>query len=324
MARVLVTGGAGFIGSHVTSQLVELGHEAVVLDPLRSHGRPEHEPILRYRREVLLRGAELIEGSTEDKEALRRVFEETRPDAIVHAGVLPLATVALEDRQHAFESILHGTVNLLDLAGELETIRKFVYVSSSMVYGDFTQNPMPEDGQTNPKEIYGGMKLAGEIMTRSFSLALKIPHAICRPSAVYGPGDVNGRIVQKAVEAAVWSRPLGLVNPATTYLDFSYVGDVAQGIVKALLSPVENETFNVTTGAAQTLQDLYDLLRARYPEMPVTVEERASDFRPKRGTLDVSKARELIGYEPQFTLETGVAAYVAFVESLPAPEPVPA
>jgi nucleoside-diphosphate-sugar epimerase len=324
VARILVTGGAGFIGSHVTAQLLAAGNEVVVLDPLRSHGRPEHEPILRYRRETLIAGAELVEGSTEDKEKLRRVFEEFAPTSIVHLGVLPLATVALEDRQHAFESILHGTVNLLDLAGELGTIEKFVYISSSMVYGDFTQNPMPEDGQTQPKEIYGGMKLAGEIMTRSFGLALDVPFAICRISAVYGPGDVNARIVQKAVEAAVWKRPLSLLNPATTFLDFSYVGDVAQGLVKALVSPVENETFNITTGEARTLQDLCDLLQARYPDMPVTVEERASDFRPKRGTLDITKARTMIGYEPEFTLETGVATYLEFVESLPAPEPVAA
>jgi nucleoside-diphosphate-sugar epimerase len=319
MSRVLVTGGAGFIGSHVTAKLLAQGHEAIVLDPLRTHATAGHEASLEYRRETLLQGAELVHGSTEDKAELEKIMRDAAPTSIVHLGVLPLATVALEDRQHAFESILHGTVNLLDVAADMGTIEKFVYVSSSMVYGDFTQDPMPETGATSPKEIYGGMKLSGEIMTRAFSQSLGIPHAIVRPSAVYGPGDVNQRIVQKFVESACWNRPLTLVNPATTYLDFSYVGDVAQGIVLAATQPVENETFNITTGEARTLQDLYDVLRARFPDMPVEVVERPSDFRPKRGTLDISKARELLGYEPAFTLETGVATYVDFVTSLPEP-----
>jgi UDP-glucose 4-epimerase len=317
--RVLVTGGAGFIGSHTTARLVAEGLEVTVLDPLRTHVQPVHEANLRHRRETLLRGARVIEGETVDTDLLRRTIDEARPDAVVHLGVLPLATVALADRGFAFDSILRGTQNLLDAISRLGSIERFVYVSSSMVYGDFGQTPMPENAETSPKEIYGGMKLAGEILTRVYSQTTGMPHAIVRPSAVYGPTDVNGRIVQKVVEAACWNWPVKLVNAASTYLDFSYVSDVADGIVLALHSPVENETFNVTAGQARTLAELHELLRKRFPELPVELVERPSDFRPKRGTLDISKARELLGYAPRFALEAGVEAYVDFVLGLPTP-----
>jgi nucleoside-diphosphate-sugar epimerase len=193
-----------------------------------------------------------------------------------------------------------------------------------MVYGDFTQTPMPEDGVTAPKDPYGGFKLAGEIVVQTYSRAEGLPYAIVRPSAVYGPTDMNDRIVQRFVECALWNRPLTIVDPDNTWLDFSYVKDVADGMVKALLSPTMNETFNITAGEGHTLSELHTLLRERYPNMPVEVAAKKEDFRPKRGALDVSKARKVLGYEPQYPLERGVDEYLAFLSSLPSGAPIAA
>jgi UDP-glucose 4-epimerase len=195
-------------------------------------------------------------------------------------------------------------------------------VSSSMAYGDFTMNPMPETERTAPKDPYGGFKLAGEVIVETFSRARGLPYAIVRPSAVYGPTDMNDRIVQRFVECALWNRPLTIVDPENTSLDFSYVKDVAQGMIQTLLSPVKNETFNITAGEGRTLADLHELLRAQFPSMPVEVSTSTEDFRPKRGALDVSKARELVGYEPQYPLERGVQEYVEFLASLPTDGPL--
>jgi UDP-glucose 4-epimerase len=325
MSRVLVTGGAGFIGAHTCAALAAAGVEAIAVDPLRTYSfsfEPHHWHGIAYRREVLLRDATIAVASTENRDEMRRVMLDTRPDYVLHLGALPLATVARVSADHAFESILRGTFNLVELALELGTVRKFLYVSSSMVYGDFTKTPMPESERTAPKDPYGGMKLAGEVIVQTFSRAQGLPHAIVRPSAVYGPTDMNDRIVQRFVECALWGRPLTAVDPDNTFLDFSYVKDVAQGLVKALLSPVENETFNITAGEGRSLRELYDLLRERFPDMPVEVSERKDDFRPKRGALDVSKARELIGFEPEYPLERGLAEYVDFLASLPSEGPV--
>lgn len=325
MSRVLVTGGAGFIGAHACAALAADGHEVVAVDPLRTYAYSfdaHHWHGLRYRREVLLRDARVIVASTENRDELRKAVLDAKPEYILHLGALPLATVARVSADHAFESILRGTFNLVELALELGGVEKLLYVSSSMVYGDFTQMPMPESAGTAPKDPYGGFKLAGEVIVETFSRAQGLPYAIVRPSAVYGPTDMNDRIVQRFVECALWSRPLTVVDPENTFLDFSYVKDVAQGLVKVLLSPVRNETFNITAGEGRTLAELHELLRERYPDMPVEVSTKSEDFRPKRGALDVSKARDLVGYEPQYSLERGVDEYVAFLSALPAGAPV--
>jgi nucleoside-diphosphate-sugar epimerase len=323
MSVVLVTGGAGFIGSHVCAALAEGGHEVVAVDPLLTYAytfEPRHWHSLRYRREVLLRDARVVLASTEGRDEIRRVMRETQPEYLIHLGVLPLATVARVRTDHAFQSMLRGTFNLLEVCLDAG-LKKFLYVSSSMVYGDFAQTPMPEDGPTAPKDPYGGFKLAGEIILQTYSRAQGLPYAIVRPSAVYGPTDMNDRIVQRFAECALWNRPLTVVDPDNTFLDFSYVKDVAEGLVKVLLSPVQNETFNITAGEGRTLTELYDLLRERHPDMPVEVSNQAEDFRPKRGALDVSKARRLVGYEPQYSLERGVEEYLEFLTALPAGAP---
>jgi UDP-glucose 4-epimerase len=324
MSTVLVTGGAGFIGAHACAALAAEGHDVVAVDPLRTYAysfEAHHWHGLRYRREVLLRDARIVVASTENRDELRRAVVDARPDYILHLGALPLATVARVSADHAFESILRGTFNLVELALELETVQKLLYVSSSMVYGDFVKTPMPEGERTAPKDPYGGFKLAGEVIVETFSRAHGLPYAIVRPSAVYGPTDMNDRIVQRFVECALWQRPLTVVDPDRTSLDFSYVKDVAQGLVKALLSPVRNETFNITAGEGRTLTELHELLRVRYPDMPVEVSASSEDFRPKRGALDIAKARGLIGYEPEYPLERGVGEYVEFLSSLPAGAP---
>ncbi len=320
MSTILVTGGAGFIGAHTTARLVAAGHDVVALDPLRIYNEPlapHNVANLRHRRERLLAGARLVVGSTEDRAQLETLLDEVRPSHIVHLGSLPLATSAMKDSDPAFQSILQGTHNLLEAVRAVGGIEKLVYVSSSMVYGDFVQDPQPETAPTSPKDVYGGMKLAGEILVQVFGRTAGVPAVIVRPSAVYGPTDVNGRIVQKVVDAARFGYPLRLVNPGTTFLDFSYVEDVADGLIAALLSPVVGETFNITAGRGRSLAELYDLVRARVPGIDAEIAEGETDFRPRRGALDVSKARELLGYDPQFPLERGISTYLDFVAALP-------
>jgi UDP-glucose 4-epimerase len=317
MAKILITGGAGFIGSHTARRLLDAGEEVVVYDFFHQYIFPIQPTFLenmRYRFNVLLKGAEIIRGSTRNKDELRRQVTAVKPDYIIHLAALPLANVALRQTEEAFDSIVRGTVNMLEILRDMNTVQKFVYVSSSMVYGDFTQVPMPEDGAQDPKEIYGGMKLAGETLVKVFSKRYDIPYSIVRPSTVYGPTDNNRRVLQIFTENALQGKPITVTNPDTTSLDFTYVEDTALGLTLVATSPdSQGETFNITRGEGRSLNEAIRVLQGFFPELQVQVKLETGGYRPIRGALDISKARSLLGYDPKYSLEAGVEKYIAFL-----------
>ena len=316
MATFLVTGGAGFIGSHTTRMLLDMGHEVTVFDvpPDDATDRPpSYLDNVEYRIEHLLKGARIVQGSTLDKNSLRRLLGR-RYDFVLHLAASPQSGGALQRPEEAFDGILRGTLNLVTLLPEMLSVTKFVYVSSSMIYGDFKHTPTPEHADKDPKEIYGGMKLAAEVLVKVFSKQFGVRYAIVRPSAVYGPTNNNRSVLQIFVENALRQLPIRVVNPATTYLDFTYVKDVARGLTQVALShDAVNEDFNLTRGEGRSLAEVVRLLGYFFPTLEVDVEERAADFRPNRGTLDVGKARRQVGYDPQYSLEAGLEEYIAFV-----------
>jgi UDP-glucose 4-epimerase len=313
---ILITGGGGFIGSHLTRRFLDEGHPVHVLDDFHQYVfpvRPSFLANMRHRHEVLLDGATIHRASIVNKDRLRRVVDEVRPTHVVHLAALPLANVAITETEEAFGTLLLGTENVLEVLRDHGRCQRLVFVSSSMVYGDFTQIPMPEDGAKDPKEIYGAMKLAGETLVKAFSRRFGPPFTICRPSAVYGPTDNNRRVVQVFVEQAMAGEAIVIDDPSTT-LDFTYVEDTAQAIALATFSPrAENEVFNVTCGQGRTLADLGRVLGSHFEDLKVIEAGDAESFRPRRGQLDTGRARELLGYTPAFPLEEGVAAYLRFV-----------
>lgn len=313
MARVFITGGAGFVGSHTSRQLLDAGHEVLLYDLFHQYSYPPGPTYLantEYRYEVLLKGAEILRGNTLNRDALRNAIIDTQPDVLIHLAALPLANVALRQTEEAFNSILVGTVNMLEVARGLKNLQRFVYASSSMVYGDFTQIPMPEDGKTSPKDIYGGMKLAGEVLVRVFSQRYDIPSVMIRPSAVYGPTDNNYRVLQIFLERARRGEPITIKNPATK-LDFTYVEDTAQGFMRAALTPdVAGRVFNITRGEGRSLGEAAELIRGYFPDLKIEIDKNPAGFRPNRGALDVRAAGEALGYHPKYSLEEGLRTYL--------------
>ena len=319
MKRVFVTGGAGFVGSHVVAQPTEQGYEVVVYDRLSQYLIPiDHSYVnhMEYRLHNLLKGCTTIRGNTLNKDNLRRNLVDVRPDIIIHLAALPLANFAIKDSEEAFYTIIQGTVNLLEVLRDVNFVSKFVFTSSSMVYGDFVQEPIPEDAPKQPKDIYGGMKLAGEVLVKTYARRYDIRYNIVRPSAVYGPSDINHRVLRNFVEAALNGKPLQVVDGGKTRLDFTYVEDIAQGIrLAATDDRVSGEEFNLTRGEARTLSEAVDIIQNHIGHVEVNhVEQEA--FRPKRGTLDVSKAKRLLGYKPKYRLEEGLAKYIRFVKDV--------
>lgn len=314
--RVLVTGGAGFIGSQIVRLLRERNIDVIVYDSFTQYTSPlgsTYQHCLQARFDGVRDQIEIVRGDTRDREMLRRVVLEYQPTRIIHLAGLPLANLSKSFSEEAYSTIVTATVNLLEIARDLGNLRRFVYTSSSMVYGNFLQQPCPEDHPKAPKQVYGGCKYAGEIMTETYGRQYGIPYAIVRPSAVYGPTDVNRRVVQLFVENALLGRPMVLHNGGSATLDFTHVHDIALGFVLAAFHErAINETFNMTRGEARSLKEMATIIKQLVPEAEV-VEKTYNDERPKRGTLDISKAVELLQYQPRYSLEEGLADYVGYV-----------
>ena len=318
MSRVVVTGGAGFVGSHLVKILTDEGHDLFVLDAFNQYISPPIDPLyaynINYRFEHFINNAEVVRCNTNNKDEVRRKFSSIKPEYVVHFAALPLANMAIEYSEEAFGTIVGGTVNLLEVLRDGNYLSRFVYISSSMVYGDFKKVPITEDCEKEPKEIYGGMKLAGEYMVKVYSQRYDMPYSIVRPSAIYGPTDNNRRVVGIFLTNAVKGDKIRAKNAEHTVLDFSFVEDVAEGIKLVTFSDkAHNQVFNITRGRGRTLKELVEVIMAVYPNVEVEYVEGDS-FRPNRGALDISKAKSFLGYLPRYDLEEGIVKYSEYLE----------
>ncbi len=320
MKTILLTGGAGFVGSHIASKLVSMGHKVIIYDSFIQYISPlksNYQKYLKIRFKNIEDKVRVIRGDTRDLANLKRVLNEYKPSHIVHLAALPLADISNNNSEEALNSILNGTVNVLEIIRDQDFyFDRFLYISSSMIYGDFQTFPCPEIHPKTPKDIYGGTKYAGEVLVETFGRRYGIDYTIVRPSAVYGPTDVNKRVSQIFIENAFLNKPITLFNDGKPVLDFTFVEDVADGIILALLSEKsKNEAFNITYGVGYTLLEFAESLQRYFPTLEIVKKSKMDVFRPKRGALDITKAKKLLGYNPKFNLDDGVDKYINFIES---------
>lgn len=314
----MLTGGAGFVGAHVCRQLLEESYSVIVYDAFVNYISPLeslYQHYLEKRFEGISDRLTIVRGNTLNKTDLRRVILKHEPDRIIHLAALPIADLANVQSEEALTSILHGAVNILEVIRDTDFVKRFVYISSSMVYGDFQYVPADEEHQKVPKEVYGGTKYAGEIMTQTFGRRYGIEYTIIRPSAVYGPTDVNRRVSQIFIENAIKGKEIVLHNGGQNKLDFTYVDDTAKGIILATFKDeAANEVFNITRGEGRSLLEYAEILKTHFPDLKM-ISKPADLFRPVRGALDISKARKLLGYNPEVSLEEGIKRYIDFLKT---------
>ncbi len=320
--RILVTGGLGFIGAYLVKRLLDHGDEVLIFDSHKSYVSPllnrYYPTYLRHRHDMLGGQAKIIEGDIRDYPHLRSTILDFKPNKVVHLAGLPIADKSDKYPHEAVSVNYNGTVNVLDAVKDLSDLRRFVNVSSSMVYGDFKYRPADEAHPTEPKGVYGATKLGAEVMTRVYSTRFGFPYVNVRPSSVYGPTDCNQRVSQLFLERALEGKPLILHNGGRSSLDFSYVEDVAEGILLATKrDDVVNDTFNLTRGEGRTLLELASIIQKLIPGTTIEFQEiHADEKRPERGAMDISRARERLGYQPRFSLEDGMERYYDFVKTI--------
>lgn len=317
MSRVFITGGLGFIGSAIAKELIKqkdevLLHDAFLnfIDPTESN----YYNLLKLRLREVKDKVELVRGDVRHKGRFLKILSDFQPQIVVHLAALPIANLSNIYSEDAFGINLTGTVNVLESIRQVDSIKRFVYASSSMVYGDFQYSPADENHLLSPIEVYGGTKLAAEILTKAYGKRFGIDYTIIRPSAVYGPTDANKRVSQIFIENAIKGKILKLEGGGTSKLDFTYIKDVAQGFVLAMKSEkAKNETFNITRGEGRSLKEFVDILKGIFPDLKTEIAP-VDMKRPERGTLDISKAKKLLGYEPKYSLEEGIKEYVDFMK----------
>lgn len=326
MTTYFLTGGEGFIGYHICQELADDPDTNIVTYDAQKHYVPLEQsywPTFVQHRMETMDDANVtrIRGDTTDRGLLKESLEDHEPDVIIHLAALPIASVSNKYPEEARTNILDGTITLLDVLSEVEfDFDRVVYTSSSMVYGDFnTDNdgnilPAREDDNCSPKGLYGSMKLSGEHITRAYTERFDIPHTIIRPSAVYGPTDANRRVTEIFLTNAMKGEKLRLDNGGYHKLDFTYVKDLARGFITASTHEnAVNETFNMTRGEGRSIRELASVVADLIPDTE-TYENETNVTRPNRGALDISKAHELLDYNPEYSLEEGMREYYDFLK----------
>jgi len=308
MSKFLVTGGMGLIGHNVVERLEAREHEVVIVDIMTNYGiipQAELEYLLDERRKKI-RTQHIYRTDISDAEAFDRVVEEHKPDVIIHMASFPRQKVVNANPAWGARVMMEGLINVCESA-KSHGVERVVYISSSMVYGDF-ENDVLEDAECNPQGQYGIMKLAGEDLVKDYHRRNCFDYCIVRPSAVYGPLDVQDRVVAKFMLAAMRGQTLQ-VNGADEALDFTYVDDAADGIVAAATRIMSaNKTFNITRSHSVTLLEAAQLILKIAGGGNLQVNDRDNDF-PIRGVLNIDRARVILNYNPRVDVEQGFENY---------------
>jgi nucleoside-diphosphate-sugar epimerase len=306
--NILVTGGLGLIGHHVVSKLEAMGHDVIITDTKTNYGiiPPDEIDYLMNERVKKIKTSNVYPIDISMGPNIDWLFERHTPEVVIHMASFPRQKVVNANPAWGSRVMSEGLLNLLESSKRYKT-RKFVYISSSMVYGDFTDD-VTEDAICNPQGQYGIMKLAGEWLVKDYTRRDNIIHTIIRPSAVYGPLDVEDRVIAKFMLTAMRGGTLN-VNGAGETLDFTYVEDAADGIVGAALSDnTDNKTYNITKSHSRTLLDAANLAVKIASKGTINVRDKDADF-PSRGALNIDAARRDFGYSPKVDVEEGFQKY---------------
>lgn len=297
--RVLVTGGAGFIGSHVVERLVEEGFKVTVLDDLSTGSLENLEQVSDE--------VEFVRGDVRDPEAVARALRGV--ELVVHEAAIVSVEESIRDPLRVNSVNVDGTLNLLE-ACHRAGVKRLVYASSASVYGDDPTLPKREDMEPRPKSPYAASKHAGELLCLAYTELGRLEAVVLRYFNVYGPrqrGGPYGGAMSSFISRALRGEPPVIYGDGGQTRDFVYVGDVAEATVRALLSErAVGQVVNVATGRPVSLNELARMVveAVGVDLEPIHAEPRPGDVR--HSYADISRARSLLGWEPRVSLEEGV------------------
>ncbi|MCX6777919.1 MAG: GDP-mannose 4,6-dehydratase [Candidatus Micrarchaeota archaeon] len=312
--KILVTGGAGFIGSHLCERLLSLGHKVSAID--------NFDPF--YPKEVKLRNIEKVkananfrffEADIRDAKEISAIFRSSKPEAVIHlaakAGVRP----SLADPAGYQRTNVLGTINMLE-ASRASNISNFIFGSSSSVYGDNKKVPFSEadrvDGQISP---YAQTKRSAELYCKFYARNYGMPITCLRFFTVYGPRQRPDLAIHKFTKNMLLGKPVELFGDVSSSRDYTYVGDIVDGITACLDRKSQFEIFNLGNSSPIALSELVSRIekatgkKAKIRRLP----SQPGDVRITYA--DISKAKKMLGYSPKFDFDRGLSIFVDWMKN---------
>lgn len=324
MKRILLVGGAGFLGHHLSLHLNLLGYVVKIVDNLQVNNfgyliskrdipnRDLYFSFIKKRLELIEEaGIELDCTDARDYHLLSHSISEFKPEVVIHLAAVSHANRSNKDPYSTFDHSLRTLENALDAS--YKTVEQFIYFSSSMVYGNFQSEEVKEDDNLDPIGIYGALKISGELLVKAYSQIFDdFNYTIVRPSALYGERCISRRVVQIFIENILNDETIFVQGDGQEKLDFTYVDDFVNGICLMIGNEkAYGETFNLTYGESRKLLDVVDILRKEFAAIKFQYKKR-DKLVPYRGTLNIDKAKKLLGYSPEYPIDDGIIKYIGW------------
>ncbi len=311
MSKILVTGGAGFIGAHVAKKLLELGHEIVIADNLNDYYNPQ---LKKDRLKMMLNDEglkyEFVEADISRREQLEEIFKKHKFDSICHLAAQAGVRWSLTNPWIYAETNVLGALNILELARQYH-VEKIVFASSSSVYGVNEKMPYHEDDRVDQQvSLYAATKKSAELLAHSYHQLYGLKICALRFFTVYGPWGRPDMAYFKWADLITSGKPIDVYNHGMMKRDFTYIDDIVDGVVAALESDFAFEIINLGNDRPEELPKLIELLennlgmKAEKNYLPMQLGDVVN------GWADISKARKLLNYRPKTSLEQGIEAFV--------------
>ena len=320
--NIALVGGAGFIGHNLALELKSRGANVHVIDSLLvnnlgaiygTYGLENRAIYLRiiHERLDLLHAAEVPLHVVDAREyhLLSQKLNQIGPDIIVHLAAVAHANQSNKDPHSTFDHSMRTLENSLDNARTLG-VSRLIYLSSSLIYGNFTTDEVNEETPCEPLGIYGALKFSGEKIVIGYNQVFDLPYTIIRPSALYGPRCISRRVGQIFIENAMRGHDITIQGDGSDLIDFTYIKDFLSGLILTMENEnSKNQIFNLTYGQGRSLIEMAKVLEGYFPDARIVHKDR-DRLMPKRGTLSIEKAKSLLGFQPQYPLEKGFAEYI--------------
>lgn len=313
MSTILVTGGAGFIGSHLCESLLRQKHRVAIVDNLDDFYGPD---LKRANLEEIqsVGSFDFFDVDIRDAARLREVFDRARPDAVVHlaarAGVRP----SLLHPELYVSTNIDGTLNLLESSRKFR-VQRLVFGSSSSVYGQTNRVPFSEDEPiARPLSVYAATKVSGEVLAFSYAHLYRLPVVCARIFTAFGPRQRPDLAIRKFAQRILEGQEVPVFGDGSTQRDYTYVDDVVRGLELALECEYPFEVFNLGNSRTLRLDDLVKILETALGRKAIVKRLPPQPGDMQVTCADLAKSRRMLGYEPKVSFEEGLRRFVEWLK----------